>query len=76
MTQVASTGVQDLPDRSAGALVSTVLRDFHASVLGIAFGPVDTIFTGMGLLAVIGGNLRASEPTSHDSQASTWRAFA
>jgi MFS family permease len=39
----------------AGALVSTVLRDFHASVLGITFGPVDTIFTGMGLLAVIGG---------------------
>jgi MFS family permease len=39
----------------AGALVSTVLRGFHASVLGIAFGPVDTIFTGTGLLAVIGG---------------------
>jgi hypothetical protein len=39
----------------AGALVSTVLRGFHASVLGISFGPVDTIFTGMGLLAVIGG---------------------
>ena len=39
----------------AGALVSTVLRDYHASVLGIAFGPVDTIFIGMGLLAVIGG---------------------
>jgi hypothetical protein len=39
----------------AGALVSTVLHGFHASVLGIAFGPVDTIFTGMGLLAVIGG---------------------
>ena len=31
------------------------MRDYHASVLGIAFGPVDTIFTGMGLLAVIGG---------------------
>ncbi len=39
----------------AGSLVSTVLRGFHASVLGIALGPVDTIFTGMGLLAVIGG---------------------
>jgi MFS family permease len=39
----------------AGSLVSTVLRGFHASILGIAFGPVDTVFTGMGLLAVIGG---------------------
>jgi MFS family permease len=39
----------------AGFLVSTVLRGFHASVLGIAFGPVDTVFTGLGLLAVIGG---------------------
>jgi Na+/melibiose symporter-like transporter len=39
----------------AGALVSTVLHGFHASVLGITFGPVDTIFSGMGLLAVIGG---------------------
>jgi MFS family permease len=39
----------------AGSLVSTVLRGFHANVLGIAFGPVDTIFTGMGLLAVMGG---------------------
>ncbi len=39
----------------AGSLVSTVLHGFHASVLGIAFGPVDTIFTGMGLLAVLGG---------------------
>ena len=39
----------------AGSLVSTVLRGFHASILGIAFGPVNTVFTGMGLLAVIGG---------------------
>jgi hypothetical protein len=39
----------------AGSLVSTVLHGFHASVLGIEFGPVDTIFSGMGLLAVIGG---------------------
>lgn len=39
----------------AGSLVSTVLRGFHASVLGISFGPVDTVFTGMGLLAVLGG---------------------
>jgi MFS family permease len=39
----------------AGSLVSTVLRGFHASVLGISFGPVDSVFTGLGLLAVIGG---------------------
>jgi Na+/melibiose symporter-like transporter len=39
----------------AGSLVSTVLRDLHASMLGITFGPVDTVFTGMGLLAVAGG---------------------
>lgn len=39
----------------AGFLVSVVLRGFHASVLGITFGPVDSVFTGMGLLAVAGG---------------------
>jgi hypothetical protein len=39
----------------AGALVSTVLRGFHAQLLGIRFGPVDTIFSGMGLLALAGG---------------------
>lgn len=39
----------------AGSLVSTVLRGFHASILGIAFDPVSTIFTGMGVLAVLGG---------------------
>ncbi len=39
----------------AGALVSTVLHGFHATILGISFGPVDTVFTGMGFIAVIGG---------------------
>jgi MFS family permease len=39
----------------AGSLVSTVLHGFHASVLGLSLGPVDTVFTGLGLLAVIGG---------------------
>jgi MFS family permease len=39
----------------AGYVVSTVLRGFHVRVLGIPFGPVDTVFTGMGLLAVFGG---------------------
>jgi MFS family permease len=39
----------------AGYLASTVLHGFHANVLGISFGPVDTVFSGMGMLAVIGG---------------------
>ena len=39
----------------AGYLVSSVLRGFHASILSIDFGPVNTVFTGMGLLAVAGG---------------------
>lgn len=39
----------------AGSLVSTVLHNFHANILGISFGPVDTVFTGMGMLAVLGG---------------------
>jgi len=39
----------------AGYLASTVLHTFHATVFGIAFGPVDTIFTCAGLLAVIAG---------------------
>jgi MFS family permease len=39
----------------AGALVGTVLHDFHASVLGIEFDGVNVVFTGMGLLAVAGG---------------------
>jgi MFS family permease len=39
----------------AGALVGEVLRGFHASMFGITFGPVDTVLTGMGALAVAGG---------------------
>ncbi len=39
----------------AGALVGVVLQGFHARILGISFGPVDTVFTGMGMLAVAGG---------------------
>jgi MFS family permease len=39
----------------AGYLVSTVLHGFHANVLGVSFGPVDSVFSGMGLLAVAGG---------------------
>ncbi|MGO8948908.1 MAG: MFS transporter [Ktedonobacterales bacterium] len=39
----------------AGYLVSSVLQGFHADILSITFGPVNTVFTGMGLLAVAGG---------------------
>ncbi len=39
----------------AGALVSTVLAGFHATLFGVTFGPVDTVFTGAGLLAIAGG---------------------
>lgn len=39
----------------AGVLYSTVLRGFHATVLRIDFGPVDTIFTGAGVLLVAAG---------------------
>ncbi len=39
----------------AGSLVGTVLHGFHATVLGISFGPVDTVFTVTGLLAIAGG---------------------
>ncbi|MFL5659818.1 MAG: MFS transporter [Ktedonobacteraceae bacterium] len=40
---------------AAGYLVSTLLHNFHASILGIAIGPIDTLFTISGLLAVLGG---------------------
>lgn len=39
----------------AGYLDSTVLRNFHATILGVSIGPIDTIFTGTGILIVIGG---------------------
>lgn len=39
----------------AGYLVSFVLPQFHSVVLGMAFGPVDTVYTAAGFLIVIGG---------------------
>ncbi len=39
----------------AGFLDSTVLSGIHARVLGITWGPVDTIFTMTGILTVAGG---------------------
>lgn len=39
----------------AGVLVSTVLRGFHADLLGMRFAAVDTVFTGAGVLLVVAG---------------------
>jgi MFS family permease len=39
----------------AGWLASTVLVGFHAVVLGVAFGPLDTIFLAAGVLGILGG---------------------
>ena len=39
----------------SGYLASTVLRDFHTTVIGINIGPVDTIFTAMGISLVAAG---------------------
>lgn len=39
----------------AGWLASTILNNFHQRVLGLAFGPIDTIFAVAGLLFLLGG---------------------
>lgn len=39
----------------AGYLDGVVLRGFHAAVLGIALGPIDLIYSGTGVLIVLGG---------------------
>lgn len=39
----------------AGVLASTILRGFHATVLGVHFGQYDTAFFAGGLLFIIGG---------------------
>ena len=54
-----------------GALYNTVLRDFHATVLGIRLGPLDTIFAGVGVLCLCAGlyakaNLRGETPVADD----------
>ncbi|HEU5367177.1 MAG TPA: MFS transporter [Ktedonobacterales bacterium] len=38
----------------AGFLASNVLLGFHGQALGLTFGPIDTIFTGGALLALVG----------------------
>jgi len=39
----------------SGVLDSTVLHGFHARLLGVNVGPIDTIFSAAGLLGVAGG---------------------
>ena len=39
----------------AGYLDSVVLRGFHATIAGVAVGPVDTIFTAAGVLVFAAG---------------------
>ena len=39
----------------AGALASTALQGFHATLFGLHFGPIDTIFTASGILAFLAG---------------------
>src|SRR5579871_3874226 len=48
LASMASTAI-------AGTLASTVLQGFHATLLGVSLGPIDTIFTGTGILVVLGG---------------------
>lgn len=40
---------------TAGLLVSSLLRGIHLCVRGISFGPVGTVLTGTGLLAIARG---------------------
>jgi len=44
---------------AGGALYSSAFRGFHARILGVAFGPLSAIFTGAGLLCLLGGLLAA-----------------
>lgn len=38
-----------------GGYLGTALSDLHIAVLGLSFGPLDTIFSGVGLLAIAAG---------------------
>jgi Na+/melibiose symporter-like transporter len=40
---------------AAGWLVSTVLLNFHRSVAGVGFGPIDVVFAVCGLIVAAGG---------------------
>ncbi len=58
----------------ASYLDSVVLLNFHARLVGIVLGPIDTIFTGTGILAITGGlyamvNLRRVKLTKEGEEA-------
>jgi MFS family permease len=53
--QPAATVSSLLSIAVSGYLASTLLVDFHTRLLGITLGPIDTIFTVAGLLALISG---------------------
>jgi MFS family permease len=56
----------------AGFLVSTALRNFHATVIGIRMGPIDLIFTVSGLLIVAAGLVALlALPSDRELDAST-----
>jgi len=62
----------------SGVLDSTILHGFHARLLGVNVGPIDTIFSAAGLLGIAGGlyaflNLRhvSGAPDMPDIYAST-----
>jgi MFS family permease len=51
-----------------GFLYSSALHDFHGTLYGIQFGPLDTIYIGVGILCMLGGlyamaNLRGEAQT-------------
>jgi MFS family permease len=52
----ALSGAELIGIALSGYLASTLLRDFHATVFGIHVGPVDTIFTAMGLSLLAAGS--------------------
>jgi MFS family permease len=53
--QPLTTGADLIGLALAGYLASTVLASFRAQIARVQFGPIDTIFTGAGLLILSGG---------------------
>lgn len=61
----SSTLAELLAAMLSGYLAGAVLRGWHAHLLSMAFGPIDTIFAGAGLFIILAGfyllkNLRAT----------------
>ena len=58
----------------SGLLVSTWLKNFHTTAFGVHFGPVDTIFSAMGIMVTATGlyamlALRGIVPSTSDTNA-------